>query len=88
MELFDHLAACKQNDWCLIELLVIYGNTWNHLALLTCSIELSEIELLLHSTVCKQETVFFKYIYFIWLTINKILPNYAKLICLKLSENI
>ena len=33
------------NDWCLIELLVIDSNICNHLSLLTCYIELLEIEL-------------------------------------------
>ena len=30
IELFDHLI-----DWCLIELIVIDSNIWNHLTLLT-----------------------------------------------------
>ena len=30
IELFDHSTACK-NEWCLIEVLVIHENTWNHL---------------------------------------------------------
>ena len=31
IELFDHLTVCKQVTDVLIELLVIYNNTWNHL---------------------------------------------------------
>ena len=35
IELFDHLTVWKQMTDVLIELLVIHGNTWNHLTLLT-----------------------------------------------------
>ena len=30
-ELFDNLYYVQTNDWCFIELLMIYRNTWNHL---------------------------------------------------------
>ena len=35
---------------------MILSNAWNHLTLLTCKIELLEIELFGHLTVCKQVT--------------------------------
>ena len=35
IELFDHLIECKEISE-EIELLVIHGNTWNRLTLLTC----------------------------------------------------
>ena len=31
MELFDHLTVSEQMTDVLIELLVIYSNTWNHM---------------------------------------------------------
>ena len=30
IELFDYLNWVQTNHWCLIELLVIHSNTWNH----------------------------------------------------------
>ena len=53
IELFDYLNWVQTNDWCLIELLVIHSNTWNHLTLLTYA-KLLEIELFAHLTVCEQ----------------------------------
>ena len=51
IELFYHSTVCKQ----MTELLVIHPNTWNHITLLTCSIELLEKKLFDHLTVCKQK---------------------------------
>ena len=40
----------------MFELLMIHSNTWNNSILLTFQIELFEIELFAHLTVCKQMT--------------------------------